>query len=68
MTFSKEIHSRGYNTRLIRHNVTECLSKQGAMPSAKCQSVTWVSEEAQDKDSSALNRDINYECLKLAMQ
>lgn len=63
-TFSTDkIHSRGDNdnTRLIIRSVTECSSKQGEMPSAKCQHVTWVSEGDEGNCSPALNFLIKYE-------
>lgn len=56
-TFSTpKIHSHGDNdnTRPIRRSVTECSSKQGEMPSAKCQCVTWISEGEKGDRSLAL--------------
>lgn len=65
MTFSTDkIPSQGDNdnTGPIRRRVTECSGKQGEMPSAKCQRVTWVPEGAEG-DSLALNYVMKYECL-----
>lgn len=63
-TFSTDkIHSHGDNdnTRPIIRSVTECSSKQGEMPSAKCQRMTWVSEGAEGNCSPALNYLMKYE-------
>lgn len=63
-TFSTDkIHSHGDNdnTRPIIRSMTECSSKQGEMPSAKCQRMTWVSEGAEGNCSPALNYLMKYE-------
>lgn len=57
---TQKIHSHGDNdnTRPIRRRVTECWGKQGEMPTAKCQCVTEIAEEA--RGSLALNYVMKY--------
>lgn len=70
-TFSTQrIHSHGDNdnTRPIRLSVTECSGKQGEMPSAKCQCVTWILEGARGDCSRALIYVRKYDNVKIRLR